>query len=34
MTSDASEVVLLKAMQERNLCLRGSILAPYVNPSS
>ena len=34
MTSDASKVVMLKAMQERNLCLQGSIVAPYVNPPS
>ena len=34
MTSDASKVVMLKAMQERNLCLQGSILASYFNPPS
>ena len=33
-TSDVSKIVMLKARQERNLCLQGSILAPYVNPPS
>ena len=33
-TSDVSKIVMLKASQERNLCLQGSILAPYVNPPS
>ena len=33
-TSDVSKIVMLKANQERNLCLQGSILAPYVNPPS
>ena len=34
MTSDTSKVVMLKAMQERNLCFQGSILASYFNPPS
>ena len=33
-TSDVSKIVMLKARQERNLCLQDSILAPYVNPPS